>query len=290
MSSKIVYKNFLSNEILCYMHEAFKEYSEYFENDVMLDFINVAQIKNVDSMVKKFEKVIHNQQQKMRLYNFIFYKLFIINQSSDIDSRLRDTHEILNFILNYDDLFMSMCLCTFEKSILGKNVSSRDFLNKIKILKDAYNNKSINLKLFGYSIYESKNRRLQCIEYIIDFYGIVHVLKVFKKIKNLNSVFKEDYEYIEKNHHLYPGYVTVKMNKSICHMDYNSYNEVYDCIPVEGKQNDISDCDASIGMPLEDNNASCDSMMNYHYFIKISAALEADKKINKKISILHDTI
>ena len=290
MSGKIVYKNFLSNEILCYMHQAFKQYSEYFENDVMLDFISVTQIKNIDSMVKKFEKVIHNQQQKMRLYNFIFYKLFIINQSSDITSRLRDTHEILNFILNYDDLFISMCLCTFEKSVLGKNVSSKDFLNKIKILKDAYNNKSINLKLFGYSIRESKNRRLQCIEYIVDFYGIVQVLKVFKKIKNLNSVFKEDYEYLEKKHHLYPGYITVKTNKSICHMDYQSYNEMYDVVPVEGRQENIFQCEPSIGIPLEDNNASYDSMMNYHYFVKNSAALEADKKINKKICLLHDTI
>jgi len=290
MSGKIVYKNFLSNEILCYMHQAFKQYSEYFENDVMLDFINVTQIKNIDSMVKKFEKVIHNQQQKMRLYNFIFYKLFIINQSSDIDSRLRDTHEILNFILNYDNLFISMCLCTFEKSVLGKSVSSKDFLNKIKILKDAYNNKSINLKLFGYSIRESKIRRLQCIEYIVDFYGIVHVLKVFKKIKNLNSVFKEDYEYLEKKHHLYPGFITVKTNKSICHMDYQSYNEIYDVVPAEGRQENIFQCEPSIGIPLEDNNASYDSMMNYYYFVKNSAALEADKKINKKICMLHDTI
>lgn len=289
--SGLVYRDFLNHELLCYMHEAFKEYSEYFENDIMLDFMSTIRVKNIDNMVKKFENVIHNQQQKMRLYNFIFYKLFVINQDVNISSRLKDTREILNFILNYEDLFMSMSVCTFEKVVLGKQVSSKDFINKLKILKNAYNIKSMNLKLFGYSIHESRKSRIHSLEYIVNFYGIDEVIKVFKKIKNLNSVFKEDYDYLQTKHHLFPGVLILSTCDTVCsYNEERKFKENHDFEIVDSIDANNTSFETVIGMPLEENNASCDSMMNYYYFVKANVNLHANKKINKKLCLLHDII
>ena len=60
------------------MQDAFMEYSEYFENDLPLGIVNTLHI-TLDGTIMRcsLDNLLHNQEQKLKLYNYLFYKLIV---------------------------------------------------------------------------------------------------------------------------------------------------------------------------------------------------------------------
>jgi hypothetical protein len=218
-----------NNENFLHLCSAFSEYSEYFENDVMLNFITTHK-KNEKKLINSIETVIHNQCEKMRLYNFMFYKLFVSKKYSNVTQRLKDVKSILNLVFQYNNLFMTINITNFEKLILEKSITKKSLSLKLNFLDKAIYNNVTSLKQFGYSIKSTKNERIYSLEYAVKYYGIQRVFGVFNKIQYLNSVLKEDFLYLKSKYHLFPGGTFTMFKKSSVSVekedDFNCYEEV----------------------------------------------------------------
>ena len=205
------------NENFLHLCSAFSEY------DVMLNFITTHK-KNEKKLINSIETVIHNQCEKMRLYNFMFYKLFVSKKYSNVTQRLKDVKSMLNLVFQYNKVFMTISITNFEKLILEKTITKKSLSLKLNFLDKAIYNNVTSLKQFGYSIKNTKNERIHSLEYAVKYYGIQRVFSVFNKIQYLNNVLKEDFLYLKSKYHLFPGGTLTMFKKSFVSFEEDDFN------------------------------------------------------------------
>lgn len=257
------------NENFLNLCNAFSEYSNYFENDVMLNFITVNKKKKI---LHSIDAVIHNQCEKMRLYNFMFYKLFISKNYTNVTLRLKEVKSMLNLVFKYNNLFMTINITNFEKLILERHVSKKSLSLKLNFLDDGIGYSTTSLKSFGYSIKNTQNKRILALEYAIKYYGLERVYSVLKKIQYLNCVLKEDFDYINKRYHLFPGlficYTESRVGYCYELKDYCEYVDVQEGICPQHYK--LDPCEISIGTPsaIDYDNFSYLNSVYFNNFVK----------------------
>ena len=197
------------------MQDAFMEYSEYFENDLPLGIVNTLHI-TVDGTIMRcsLDNILHNQEQKLKLYNYLFYKLIVSKKyNSDYTKRVASVKNGLNMIIWFDCLFNGMSLCSYEEYALNKKITPRLKRVKMETMMSPPKDKVINFKMFGYSTKNNFNLRIYALHEAIQYYGIDNVLRVLKKIQHFNLCIKEDYLYLRMRYHFFPKKHTKIQNK-----------------------------------------------------------------------------
>ena len=272
------------NENFLNLCNAFSEYSYYFENDVMLNFITVNKKKD-KKIIHNIDIVIHNQCEKMRLYNFMFYKLFISKNYTNVTLRLKEVKNMLNLVFKYNKLFMTINITNFEKIILERPVSKKSLSLKLNFLDEGIDYSTTSLKSFGYSIKNTQNKRILALEYAIKYYGLERVYNVLKKIQYLNSVLKEDFDYINKRYHLFPAVFICNTESCVDSFydikDYCDYKEVQEGMCPQHYK--LDPCEISIGTPSVINYDNF-SYLNGVYFNNFLKKLDEYKEYSSVLS------
>lgn len=199
--------------LILLLQDAFMEYSEFFQNDLPLNVINTLHITSNGTILRcNLDNIEHNQEQKLKLYNYLFYKLIVSKKyNEDYSKRIASVKNGLNMIIWFDSLFSGMSVCNYEEYALNKSITPRLKRQKLESLMCPPKDKAINFKLFGYSTKNNFNIRIYALNQAIEFYGIDNVLRVLKKIQHFNLCLKEDYLYLQMRYHFFPKqYVETK--------------------------------------------------------------------------------
>jgi len=196
---------YILEPIILSMQDAFMEYSEYFENDLPLGIVNTLHITSSGTIMRcSLDNLLHNQEQKLKLYNYLFYKLIVSTKyNNDYSKRIASIKNGLNMIIWFDCLFNGMSLCSYEEYALNKKITPRLKRAKMETMMTPPKDKTINFKLFGYSTKNDFNLRIYALNEAIQYYGIDNVLRVLKKIKHFNLCLKEDYLYLIMRYHFF---------------------------------------------------------------------------------------
>ena len=191
--------------IILSMQDAFMEYSEYFENDLPLGIVNTLHITHDGTIMRcNLDNLLHNQEQKLKLYNYLFYKLIVSKKyNHEYSRRIASVKNGLNMIIWFDCLFNGMSLCSYEEYALNKKITPRLKRAKMETMMAPPKNNTVNFKLFGYSTKNDFNLRIYALNEAIQYYGIDNVLRVLKKIKHFNLCLKEDYLYLTMRYHFF---------------------------------------------------------------------------------------
>ena len=187
------------------MQDAFMQYSEYFENDLPLGIVNTLHITSDGTIMRcNLDNLLHNQEQKLKLYNYLFYKLILSKKyNHEYSRRIASVKNGLNMIIWFDCLFNGMSLCSYEEYALNKKITPKLKRAKMETLMTPPKDKTVNFKLFGYSTKNNFNLRIYALNEAVQFYGIDNVLRVLKKIQHFNLCLKEDYLYLTMRYHLF---------------------------------------------------------------------------------------
>jgi hypothetical protein len=188
------------------MQDAFMQYSEYFENDLPLGIVNTLHITSDGTIMRcNLDNLLHNQEQKLKLYNYLFYKLILSKKyNHEYSRRIASVKNGLNMIIWFDCLFNGMSLCSYEEYALNKKITPKLKRAKMETMMTPPKDKTVNFKLFGYSTKNNFNLRIYALNEAVQFYGIDNVLRVLKKIQHFNLCLKEDYKYTVMRYHLFP--------------------------------------------------------------------------------------
>ena len=197
--------HYVLEPLILSMQDAFMEYSEYFQNDLPLGIVNTLHITSSGTIMRcSLDNLLHNQEQKLKLYNYLFYKLIVSTRyNNDYSKRIASIKNGLNMIIWFDCLFNGMSLCSYEEYALNKKITPKLKRAKMETMMAPPKNKTINFKLFGYSTKNDFNLRIYALNEAIQYYGIDNVLRVLKKIKHFNLCLKEDYLYLTMRYHLF---------------------------------------------------------------------------------------
>ncbi len=196
---------YILEPLILSMQDAFMEYSEYFQNDLPLGIVNTLHITS-DGMIMRcsLDNMLHNQEQKLKLYNYLFYKLIVSKKyNSDYSKRIASIKNGLNMIIWFDCLFNGMSLCSYEEYAFNKKITPQLKRAKMETMMTPPKDKTINFKLFGYSTKNDFNLRIYALNEAIQYYGIDNVLRVLKKIQHFNLCLKEDYLYLVMRYHFF---------------------------------------------------------------------------------------
>lgn len=187
------------------MQDAFMQYSEYFENDLPLGIVNTLHITSDGTIMRcNLDNLLHNQEQKLKLYNYLFYKLILSKKyNHEYSRRIASVKNGLNMIIWFDCLFNGMSLCSYEEYALNKKITPKLKRAKMETMMTPPKDKTVNFKLFGYSTKNNFNLRIYALNEAVQFYGIDNVLRVLKKIQHFNLCLKEDYLYLTMRYHLF---------------------------------------------------------------------------------------
>lgn len=196
---------YILEPLILSMQDAFMEYSEYFQNDLPLGIVNTLHITSSGTIMRcSLDNLLHNQEQKLKLYNYLFYKLIVSKKyNGDYSKRIASIKNGLNMIIWFDCLFNGMSLCSYEEYALNKKITPRLKRAKMETMMTPPKDKTINFKLFGYSTKNDFNLRIYALNEAIQYYGIDNVLRVLKKIKHFNLCLKEDYLYLIMRYHFF---------------------------------------------------------------------------------------
>ena len=197
---------YILEPLILSMQDAFMEYSEYFQNDLPLGVVNTLHITS-DGMIMRcsLDNILHNQEQKLKLYNYLFYKLIVSTKyNNDYSKRIASIKNGLNMIIWFDCLFNGMSLCSYEEYAFNKKITPQLKRAKMETIMSPPKDKKINFKLFGYSTKNEFNLRIYALNEAIQYYGIDNVLRVLKKIQHFNLCLKEDYLYLKMRYHFFP--------------------------------------------------------------------------------------
>jgi hypothetical protein len=214
------------------MQDVFMEYSDLFQNDLPLNVINDVYVSFDKIIVKShLDNILHNQEEKLKLYNYLFYKLFISQKyKNDYQRRIIEIKNTLRMIIWFDSLFESMSICHYEEYASNRSITPKAKKQKIKSFIDPPSKKITSFKLFGYSTKNNFKIRIYALNQAINYYGIDNVMHTLKKIQYFNSCFRDDYDYILQRKHLFQSDYTSKIIKK----EQNDYdNTCYEI--VEGK-------------------------------------------------------
>lgn len=210
-------------KILNNMHHQYYEYSEFFENDLPLNMISTRYcIKDNKVITTKntLDNSIYNQNQRMNIYNYIFYKMFISKKNeNNYKEKLKCINRLLDNLYMFDVIFVCLGICNFERSIQNKKVNRIDKMFSFYSIINLKQNKHINFKLFGYSIKDNFEIRIFALEKVIEFYGIIHVMQTLKKIKSFNKSYNEDYNYLITKFHLFPNVLYTSIDAELVNED-----------------------------------------------------------------------
>ena len=264
------------------MQDAFMEYSEYFENDLPLGIVNTLHITEDGTIMRcSLDNLLHNQEQKLKLYNYLFYKLIVSKKyNSDYSKRVASVKNGLNMIIWFDCLFNGMSLCSYEEYALNKKITPRLKRVKMETMMSPPKDKVINFKLFGYSTKNDFNIRIYALHEAIQFYGIDNVLRVLKKIKHFNLCLKEDYLYLVMRYHLFPltEMETKKSSVLATVSEKVNMNVVEGLCPNETKKN----YSVVIGS-LEQESYDVIAYKNVNYFKKYNTVAVEQETLKNKI-------
>ena len=197
---------YILEPLILSMQDAFMEYSEYFENDLPLGIVNTLHITSDGTIMRcNLDNLLHNQEQKLKLYNYLFYKLILSKKyNHEYSRRIASVKNGLNMIIWFDCLFNGMSLCSYEEYALNKKITPKLKRAKMETMMTPPKDKTINFKLFGYSTKNDFNLRIYALNEAIQYYGVDNVLRVLKKIQHFNLCLKEDYKYTVMRYHLFP--------------------------------------------------------------------------------------
>lgn len=292
--------NYLIEPLILSMQDAFIEYSIFFENDLPLNINNALHITYGKNIIRSnLDNIVHNQTQKLKIYNFLFYKLFISQKK--YSTRVSELKNTLGMIVWYDRLFQSMSLCSYEEYAFNKKITPKSRRQKIRSILYPPSNKAICFKVFGYSSKNDFNLRIYALNEAINFYGFHKVLRSLKKIQYFNLCYRYDYEYLMERSHLFPAEDVTKVTKVT--NDTNDTNDTrvtkdtsfknskntcyYDDI-VDGlkPENELVDNEPIIG-ELVDNSYDVIACFTSNYFKKNQIYLSEQEKTKNKIKKIH---
>ena len=284
--------------IILSIQDAFMEYSEYFENDLPLGIVNTLHITHDGTIMRcSLDSLLHNQEQKLKLYNYLFYKLIVSTKyNCDYSKRIASIKNGLNMIIWFDCLFNGMSLCSYEEYALNKKITPRLKRAKMETMMAPPKNKTINFKLFGYSTKNDFNLRIYALNEAIQYYGIDNVLRVLKKIKHFNLCLKEDYLYLTMRYHLFTKKSIKIENKFETNANKFETNEnKFENVIEEGLCPDVVNGDYRVVIgSLEDEKYDTIACRTESYFKKYNLISEEQEllknKIKKMYSYLNEVI
>lgn len=275
------------------MQDVFMEYSDLFQNDLPLNVINDVYVSCDKIIIKShLDNMLHNQEEKLKLYNFLFYKLFVSQKyKDDYQRRIIEIKNTLRMIIWFDSLFESMSICYYEEYASNKSITPKAKRRKIKSFIDPSPNNVTSFKLFGYSTKNNFNIRMYALNQAIVYYGIDNVCSTLKKIQYFNSCFKDDYNYILQRKHLFQcDYISKIIKEEQNQHDNTCYEIVEGKSPQELKKENKS---PFIGFICESSYdvISCQSSCYFrNYNSKEKDHEKIKNKIKKIYSRLLDTI
>ncbi len=284
--------------IILSIQDAFMEYSEYFENDLPLGIVNTLHITHDGTIMRcNLDNLLHNQEQKLKLYNYLFYKLIVSKKyNHEYSRRIASVKNGLNMIIWFDCLFNGMSLCSYEEYALNKKITPRLKRAKMETMMAPPKNNTVNFKLFGYSTKNDFNLRIYALNEAIQYYGIDNVLRVLKKIKHFNLCLKEDYLYLTMRYHLFTKKSIKIENKFETNANKFETNEnKFENVIEEGLCPDVVNGDYRVVIgSLEDEKYDTIACRTESYFKKYNLISEEQEllknKIKKMYSYLNEVI
>lgn len=288
---------YILEPLILSMQDAFMEYSEYFQNDLPLGIVNTLHITSSGTIMRcSLDNLLHNQEQKLKLYNYLFYKLIVSKKyNGDYSKRIASIKNGLNMIIWFDCLFNGMSLCSYEEYALNKKITPRLKRAKMETMMTPPKDKTINFKLFGYRTKNDFNLRIYALNEAIQYYGIDNVLRVLKKIKHFNLCLKEDYLYLIMRYHFFSKKHIKIENKFETNTDKfenneNKFEKVVDGLCPDTNRQDYR---VVIGC-LEDESYDTIACRTENYFKQYdNICIEQEKtksKIKKMYSYLNEVI
>lgn len=277
---------YILEPLILSMQDTFMEYREYFENDLPLNMINNVHITNSGQILQcNLDTVLHNQEQKLKLYNYLFYKLIVSTKYNlDYPKRLASIKNGLNMIICFDYLFQTMSLCSYEEYASNKIITPFLKRKKMELMLYSRKNNSVNFRLFGYSTKNNFNLRIYALNEAIKFYGISSVLRVLKKIQYFNLCLKQDYEYILTRKHLFQHYDGIL--HSTHSQDNDSYNKVTEGIRPDSINKKSIPATGLLVNEDYDNISHKTSL----YFLKYNKFNSENEEINKKMKKIYEKL
>jgi len=276
--------------IILSMQDAFIEYSDFFENDLPLQLINTLHVSCEEFILKSsLDNLLYNQEQKLKLYNYLFYKLMVCKRyNNHYFKRVLSVKSLLIMIIWFDSLFQGMSLCSYEEYASNKKITPQFKRKKLDSIANPKKTKNVDFKLFGYSTKNEFRLRAYSLNESIQFYGFNNVMRVLKKIQYFNLCLKHDYEYLYYRKHLFSSYyLSNDTDETLFCVDQD-----YDFV-VEGIHPSMVKNSPSIGT-LENKSYDVIACMNSHYFIKYNEVLcigeEIKQKMKKIYARLNETI
>lgn len=274
---------YILEPLILSMQDAFMEYSEYFQNDLPLGIVNTLHITS-DGMIMRcsLDNILHNQEQKLKLYNYLFYKLIVSTKyNRDYSKRIASIKNGLNMIIWFDCLFNGMSLCSYEEYAFNKKITPQLKRAKMETIMSPPKDKKINFKLFGYSTKNEFNLRIYALNEAIQYYGIDNVLRVLKKIQHFNLCLKEDYLYLTMRYHFFPKKRIKIENK------FETIGNKFEKV-VEGSCPDTNSQDYRVVIGcLEDEKYDTIACRTESYFKKYSLMSEEEELLKSKIKKMY---
>ena len=280
------------------MQDAFMQYSEYFENDLPLGIVNTLHITSDGTIMRcNLDNLLHNQEQKLKLYNYLFYKLILSKKyNHEYSRRIASVKNGLNMIIWFDCLFNGMSLCSYEEYALNKKITPKLKRAKMETLMTPPKDKTVNFKLFGYSTKNNFNLRIYALNEAVQFYGIDNVLRVLKKIQHFNLCLKEDYLYLTMRYHLFTKKSIKIENKFETNANkFETNRNKFEKVVEEGLCPDVVNRDYRVVIgSLEDESYDTIAHRNVSYFKQYDiVCIEQElvkSKIKKMYSYLNEVI
>lgn len=284
---------YILEPLILSMQDAFMEYSEYFQNDLPLGIVNTLHITS-DGMIMRcsLDNMLYNQEQKLKLYNYLFYKLIVSTKyNRDYSKRIASIKNGLNMIIWFDCLFNGMSLCSYEEYAFNKKITPQLKRAKMETIMSPPKDKKINFKLFGYSTKNEFNLRIYALNEAIQYYGIDNVLRVLKKIQHFNLCLKEDYLYLVMRYHFFSKkrikienkFETIENKFETNEKNRNKFEKV-----IEGLRPDIVNRDYRVVIgSLEDEGYDNIAHRNARYFKEYHNICTEQEKTKSKIKKMY---
>lgn len=230
--------SYIIEPLILSMQQVFQEYSNFFQNDLPLQVMNRICVLNNKNIIKNnLDNLLHNQEEKLKLYNYLFYKLLVSEKKYSL--RIMEIKNIISMIIWFETLYNGMSVCSYEEYIFNKNITPKLKREKLKSFICIKPGKTINFKLFGYSTKTPMRFRIYVLNEAISFYGIDNVFQCLKKIQNFNECFKQDYIYILNKYHLFPKNIKIEKQKVFFSTKKENYENVIDGIKPSIKDNEV---------------------------------------------------